>query len=140
MSDTNIKNVNEEVVSAEELMKKFDKDSKNRHLTGAFKWIYDGILIAFAVFVLFVALISRGMTEFTKLPLFLGLIMVMGFLKFPACEKDALKENYIPWYDIVLAVLSLACCLYYVINQNTIIYMGGEIETAQIIVGIIFIL
>ena len=28
MTDTNIKNVNEEVISAEELMKKFDKDSK----------------------------------------------------------------------------------------------------------------
>ena len=76
MTDTNIKNVNEEAISAEELMKKFDKDSKNRHLTGAFKWVYDGLLIAFAVYILFVALLSRGMTEFTKLPLFLGFIMV----------------------------------------------------------------
>lgn len=140
MENNKIENVNEEVLSADELMKKFDKDSKNRHLTGAFKWIYDGILIAFAVYVLFVALISRGMTEFSKLPLFLGFIMVMGYLKFPACEKDASKVNYIPWYDILLAVLSLGCCLYYVINQNNIIYMGGEIKTAEIIVGIIFIL
>ena len=50
MTDTKIKNVNEEAISAEELMKKFDKDSKNRHLTGAFKWVYDGLLIAFAVY------------------------------------------------------------------------------------------
>ncbi len=132
-------NSTEQQPSAEELLQKFDKDSKNRHFTGAFKWVYDGILIAFAVYILFVALISRGMTEFTKLPLFLGFISVMGFLKFPACEKDAMRENYIPWYDIILAVLSFACCLYYVINQNTIIYMGGEIETMQIVVGIVFI-
>ena len=140
MENKNVINSTEEVISAEELMKKFDKDSKNRHLTGAYKWIYQGILIAFAVYVLYVALISQGMTEFTKLPLFLGFITVMGYLKFPACEKDAERENYIPWYDIVLALLSLACCLYYPIKQNEIIYMGGIIETEQIIVGIIFIL
>lgn len=130
----------ESELSAEELMKKFDRDSKNRYLTGAFKWIYDGLLIAFSVYVLIVALIMRGMTEFTKLPLFLGFIMALGFLKFPACHKDAEKENYIPWYDILLAIISLACCLYYVINQNTIIYMGGEIQTEQIVVGIVFII
>ncbi len=140
MTDTNIKTPGEEVVSAEELMKKFDKDSKNRHYTGAFKWIYDGILIAFAVYILYVALISKGMTEFTKLPLFLGFVMIMGFLKFPASKRDAERVNYLPWYDIILAVLSFACCLYYVIKQNDIIYMGGEIELPQIIVGIIFIL
>ena len=93
MENKNVINSTEEVISAEELMKKFDKDSKNRHLTGAYKWIYQGILIAFAVYVLYVALISQGMTEFTKLPLFLGFITVMGYLKFPACEKDAEREN-----------------------------------------------
>lgn len=139
MTDEKIINSSDNIPSAEELMKKFDKDSKNRHFTGAFKWAYDGILIAFAIYVLFVALIFRGITEFTKLPLFLGLIMVLGFLKYPACQKDAERENYIPWYDIVIALISLGCCLYYVFKQNTIIYMGGEIKTEQIIVGIIFI-
>lgn len=140
MTDEKIINSNENVPSAEELMKKFDKDSKSRYFSGAFKLAYDSILIAFAIFVLFMALIFRGITEFTKLPLFLGFIMVMGFLKYPACKKDAERENYIPWYDILLAVISLGCCLYYVFNQNTIIYLGGEIKTEQIIVGIVFIL
>lgn len=140
MKNINLNNSTEEVISAEELMKKFDKDSKNRHLTGPLKWVYHGILIAFAIYILYVALISQGMTEFTKLPLFLGFITVMGYLKYPACEKDAMKENYIPWYDILLAVISLVCCAYYALNQNEIIYMGGIIETEQIVIGIIFIL
>ena len=140
MTKTKNQNVNEQVLSAEELMKKFDKDSKTRTLTGPLKLVYDGILIAFAIYVLFVALLSEGMTEFTKLPVFLGAIMVLGYLKFPACEKDANKKNRIPWYDILLAIISLACCLYYVLNQNEIIYMGGVIETEQIIVGIVCIL
>lgn len=140
MTNINTKNTNDEVLSAEELMKKFDKDSKSRNLTGVFKIVYNAIFIAFAVYVLFVALLSEGMTEFTKLPLFLGLVMVLGYLKFPACEKDAVRENYIPWYDILLALISLACCLYYVARQNEIIYMGGVIEVEQIVVGILCIL
>ncbi|MBO5713531.1 MAG: TRAP transporter large permease subunit, partial [Clostridia bacterium] len=127
-------------LSAEELMKKFDKDSKNRNLTGVYKTVYNAFLIAFAVYILFVALLSEGMTEFTKLPLFLGFIMVLGYFKFPACEKDAEKENYLPWYDILLAIISFGCCLYYVINQNEIIYMGGHIQTEQIIIGILCII
>lgn len=142
MTDEKISNVNSSSseVSAEELMKKFDKDSKSRNLTGVFKTIYNGLLIAFSVFIIALALVIEGITEFTKLPLFLGLIMFLGYLKFPACEKDALKENYFPWYDIIFAILSLFVTLYYVVNQNTIIYLGGVIETEQIIVGIIAIL
>ena len=140
MTNTNTQNTNEEVLSAEELMKKFDKDSKSRNLTGVFKTVYDAILIAFAVYVLFIALLFEGLTEFTRLPLFLGLIMTLGFLKFPACEKDAERENYIPWYDILLAVVSLGCCLYYVIKQTDIIFMGGVIEMPEIIVGILCII
>ena len=58
MTDTNIKEVNTEV-SAEELMKKFDKDSKSRNLTGAFKIAYNALLMAFAVYVLIVSLLSE---------------------------------------------------------------------------------
>ena len=126
-------------LSAEELMKKFDKDSKSRNFTGWYKLAYTVIFALFSVYVITVALLSEGMTEFTKLPLFLGLVMFLGFIKFPACEKDGERENYLPWYDILFALLSLGCCLYYVFNQNVIIYMGGVIETAQIIVGIVAI-
>ncbi len=131
--------VEENTVSAEELMKKFDKDSKSRNFTGIYKIIYSALMISFSVFILALALIVEGVTEFTKLPLFLGLVMFLGYLKFPACEKDAERENYMPWYDIILAIISLLTCLYYVVNQNKIIYMGGIIETEQIVVGIIAI-
>ncbi len=127
-------------MNADELMKKFDKDSKSRNLTGGYKLVYTALLILFSVYVITSALLSEGMTEFTKLPLFLGLIMFLGYLKFPACEKDGERENYLPWYDIILALLSLGTCLYYVFNQNIIIYMGGVIETEQIVIGILAIL
>ena len=53
MTKTKTQNANEEILSAEELMKKFDKDSKSRNLTGPLKYIYGALLIAFAVYILF---------------------------------------------------------------------------------------
>ena len=43
--------VEEQGVSAEELMKKFDKDSKSRNFTGIYKIIYSALMIAFSVFI-----------------------------------------------------------------------------------------
>ena len=127
-------------LNAEELMKKFDKDSKSRNLTGVFKIAYSVLFILFAVYVLSAALIFKRMTTYTKLPLFLGLALFIGYIKFPACSKDAERENYMPWYDIILALLSLGSCLYYVFTQNAIIYSGGVINTLDIVVGVIGIL
>ena len=66
-------------LSAEELMKKFDKDSKSRNLTGWYKLGYTMLFALFSVYVITVALLSDGMTPFTKLPLFLGFIMFLSF-------------------------------------------------------------
>lgn len=122
------------------ILKELDADSKERELRGWRKNIYQILLVAFAVYALVSALLLKSQTEYTKLPLFVGLALFIGFLKFPACKKHALRENYIPWYDVVLAFLSLAVYLYYPMMQSKIIYMGGMIGTEQVIVGIIGIL
>ncbi len=122
------------------ILKELDADSKERELRGWRKNIYQILLVAFAVYALASALLLKSQTEYTKLPLFVGLALFIGFLKFPACKKHALRENYIPWYDVVLAFLSLAVYLYYPMMQGKIIYMGGMIGTEQVIVGIIGIL
>lgn len=129
-----------ETVNAEELLKKFDKDSKSRNFKGIYKLVANALFLGFAVYVIVAALLLKRVTTFTKLPVFLGLTMFLGFIKYPACNKDSERENYMPWYDVILAILSLASCLYYTINQDVIVYMGGEINTAQIIVGIVAIL
>lgn len=132
--------VTTETVNAEELLKKFDKDSKSRNFTGKFKFAANLLYLSFAVYVIVAALLLKRVTTFTKLPVFLGLTMFLGFIKYPACHKDSERENYMPWYDAVLAILSLASCLYYTINQDVIVYMGGEINGFQIAVGIVAIL
>ena len=136
--DKEMKNQAEQDAAA--ILKELDADSKERELRGWRKNVYQILLVAFAVYALASALLLKSQTEYTKLPLFVGLALFIGFLKFPACKKHALRENYIPWYDVVLAFLSLAVYLYYPMMQSKIIYMGGMIGTEQVIVGIIGIL
>ena len=126
--------------TAEELLQELDRDSQNRVLTGTKKKIVDLVFIAFAVIMMVMTLVVSGATPYTRQPLFLGLVLFVGFLKYPVSKKAQKKDNYLPWYDILLAVLSLATYCYYVIRQNDIIMQSKRIGTVEVIVGIIGIL
>ena len=136
--DTQMKTQAEQ--DAQKILKELDADSKSRELTGWRLYVYRVLLVAFAVYVIVSALLMNGQTLHTKLPLFVGLTLFIGYLKFPACKKHALRVNYIPWYDLVLAILSLAVYLYYPIMQGKVISTGGIIGWDLIVIGIIGIL
>ena len=125
---------------AQKILKELDADSKSRELTGWRLTVYRSLLVAFAVYVVFSALLMNGQTLHTKLPLFVGLTLFIGYLKFPACKKHAARENYIPWYDLVLAFLSLAVYLYYPMFQGKVISTGGIIGLDLVIIGVVGIL
>ena len=54
------------------------------------------------------------------------------------CIRD--RDNYFPWYDVLLAFASLIVFFYYAVMQKKIIQMANRIGTTQIIIGIIGIL
>ena len=125
---------------AQKILKELDADSKSRELNGWRLYVYRSLLVAFAVYVIVSALLLNGQTLHTKLPLFVGLALFIGFLKFPACKRHALRVNYIPWYDLALAFLSLAVYLYYPIFQGKVISTGGLIGWDLIVIGVVGIL
>ena len=95
--------------NASDLLQEYDRDSRSRHLNGPLGRIYSLLFAAFSLYILTTSLLWGSQTEYTKLPVFLGLILFLGYLKFPACKKDAARDNFIPWYDLAFAFLSLAC-------------------------------
>ncbi len=125
---------------AQRVLKELDADSKSRELTGWRLYTYRAVLLAFAVYTIVSALLMNGQTLHTKLPLFVGLVLFIGYLKFPACKKHAVRVNYIPWYDVVLAFLSLGVYLYYVVMQSHVIATGGLIGWDMIVIGLVGIL
>ncbi len=126
--------------TAEQLMQELDRDSTNRILTGKKKLIVDIIYVAFAAAMLIMTLVISGATPQTRQPLFLGLVLAVGFLKYPISKKDQARDNYLPWYDLALSLLSVAVYCYYVINQTKIIMMAQIIGPVEIAVGIVGIL
>jgi len=126
--------------SAEELIRELDRDNASRLLTGWRKNTIEFIYFAFAAIMMIMTLVVSGATPYTQLPLFLGLVLFVGYLKYPISKKLESKENHLPVYDVILAFLSLAVFCYYAINQKNIIMMSNRIGTFEIIVGILGIL
>lgn len=129
-----------EAKTSEELLKELDRDSKSRNLSGGYKTAMTALFVLYSAVMIIMALVVSGATQYTRLPIFVGMTLFVGYLKFPACQKDSLRENYIPWYDVLLAFASLAVYCYYAINQKAIIMMANRIGTVQIVIGIIGIL
>ena len=122
------------------LLQELDRDSKSRSLTGGYKTAMTVLFVLYSLTMIVMALVVSGATQYTRLPVFVGMTLFVGYLKYPASKRDALRDNYFPWYDIVLAFASLGVFFYYAIEQKRIIQMANRIGTTQIIIGIIGIL
>ncbi|MBE6598531.1 MAG: TRAP transporter fused permease subunit [Ruminococcaceae bacterium] len=117
------------------VMKKFDRESNTRVWEGIPKIIVSCILAAFSLFCIYVTLFTTWLEEI-RLTSFVALIILMGFIVFPV-KKGKQRVNYMPWYDIVLAIVGPAAFFYFTANALTIIQQGSKFETYQIIIGII---
>ncbi len=145
-----IKMAADENIDADALMAEFDRESNTRHFTGKKKYFINGLMIFFAIFALCVALLGRFLNKISFLAtvmvwpgncaVFLALILVIAYLIYPAYKKQVQKINYIPWYDYILAALSLVCFLYIAINAIEIAGRAININTTDKIVGILCIL
>ena len=77
--------------------------------------------------------------EEIRLTAFMGLIVLLGFLTYPA-KKEQNKVNYIPWYDVVGMILGAGAFLYYTFNANEIIQQGTRFQMYQIVIALIGII
>ena len=122
------------------LLQELDRDSKSRSLTGGYKTAMTVLFVLYSITMIVMALVVSGATQYTRLPVFVGMTLFVGYLKYPASKRDALRDNYFPWYDVILAFTSLGVFFYYAIEQKRIIQMANRIGTTQIVLGIIGIL
>ena len=124
----------------EAVMKKYDRESNTRIWEGAPKHVVRWIMVAFSLWSIYVTLFSNALPE-VRLSLFLGLVLVMGFLNFPA-RKDHVKVNTMPWYDIIIMVLGAGAFFYYAANAERIIKLSlrATKEPLLLVLGVLGIL
>ena len=128
----------QEPMDLDAVMKKYDQESNVRVWEGKPKLAVDIILALFSLFCIYVTLWGTFLEE-KRLTSFVGLIIVMGFLVFPA-KKGQQRVNYIPWYDWVMMILGAGAFFYFTFNAMTIIQQGSKFATYQIIIGVVGIL
>lgn len=138
-------NVNEEgqdiAANVDEIMRKYDRESNTRVWEGWPKLVVGIILALFSLFCIYVTLFANFLEQ-VRLSSFLGLVIVMGYLTYPA-RKGRMQANYMPWYDILLMVLGAASFFYYTFNASTLLNTGLKMklqDPVYIIAGIIGII
>ncbi len=140
MSDEKQVIVDEDITSvktAEELMAEFDRESNTRKFTGKRKNVVTILFLVFAAFLF----VTRFYSFPETMPAFLGMVMLLGFIIYPAYKKQSKKINFVPWYDIVFAVVAAAPFFYRVINADYILRNPIKIrnDTLAIVLGIVAI-
>ena len=122
----------------DEVMRKYDRESNTRIWTGWRKTVIKVFMALFAVYCIVMTLFSTAMPE-VRLPLFLGFIVIAGFLSFPA-RKGHVHPDHMPWYDLALMAVGAACFLYFALNALPIIQSAGRIAPYQVVIGIVGLL
>lgn len=117
------------------VMRKYDRESNTRIWVGKPKAVITVILVAFSLWCIYVTLFATFLEEI-RLTSFMGLIILMGFLIYPA-RKGEQKVNFMPITDVIFMIAGTASFLYFTFNANAIINQGTRFQWFQIVIGII---
>ena len=124
----------------EAVMKKYDRESNTRVWEGVPKWIIRALMALFSIYCIVDTVFLTTLTEI-RLPIFMGCILFLGFLTFPA-RKGEVRVNHMPWYDIILLIAGPGAYFFYAINAREVIKLSARImqEPMYMIIGLIGIL
>ena len=121
------------------VLEKYDREANVRVYKGISRRIVRLLFVLFSLYAVFL-LFYPGEIRMERAS-FVGLIVLLVFVNFPATRNAKLKKvNFIPWYDIILMALGLVSYLYFVINYRTIINRGIMLTPLEVWLGVIGIL
>ncbi|HHY71883.1 MAG TPA: TRAP transporter permease [Bacillus bacterium] len=121
----------------QEILSKYDKESSFRTYSGFLKWIVTIGAISFSLFQLYTAIFGNLASQLQRsvhLTFALGLI----FLLYPISKKA--KKNRLPFYDAILAIVSIYVGLYWTIEYEDLINRAGMYIGRDFLVGALAIL
>ena len=121
-------------------MKKYDRESNTRVWEGLPKLVIRWLMVAFSVYCIIDTVFLSTRQE-VRLPVFVGLILLFGFLTFPARKGDE-RVNHMPWYDIVLLIAGPGAYFFYAVNAQNVVQMSARVmqNDLYMIIGLIGIL
>ena len=101
------------------VMRKYDRESATRIWEGWSKRIVQAISVLFSLYCVWSTLWSTAELPI-RLTAFLGMIIVMGYLNYPA-RKGHVVHNSMPWYDLIIMTLGAGSFFYYCLNYKNLV-------------------
>lgn len=130
-----VKDIDEEVSQEEvnQILRKYDKGSDFRILSGNVNKIISIILLGFSLFQLYTA-IFLGMEPMILRSIHLAFGLSLIFLLYPASKKWP-KDKLHP-LDVITAVIAVIVCFYVVVFYKDLVYRAGMITDTDMIIGL----
>ena len=124
----------------EAVMKKYDRESNVRVWEGVPKQILRWVTALFSIYCIVDTVFLKTLPE-RRLAIFVGVIVLLGFLNYPAKKGDP-RPNHIPWYDVILMVMGSGAFFFYAVNAQTVINLSARImkNSLYMVIGLIGIL
>ena len=121
------------------VMEKYDRESNVRKFNGVPRQIIRYLLVLFTLYCMYIVFIATWETRIERAS-FVGGLVFLAYLMYPAGRFKIKRMNYIPWYDLVLAAVAAVSYFYFVFNCDQIINQGIRLTTFEIILGVCGIL
>lgn len=130
-------NYQKAVAENEEILRKFDKESDYRRLTGFSARIVAAIAITFSLFQLYTAAfgVLDAMIQ-RSIHIAFGLSLI--FLLYPA--RSSWSRDKIHPVDVIFAIVGAAAPLYIVVFYKQLVLRAGTVNTVDYIIGLIAVL
>ena len=121
----------------DEILRKYDPESNTRDLGSIFRKIVFIGLLAFSLFQLYTAIFGQY-TAYVQRSIHLGFALSLIFILFPAKKRlKKEKRGKVPFYDLILALLSVGVGLYWPLNIEKITMQVGRLTEVDLFVGIV---
>lgn len=116
------------------MMKELDREQSYREHKCWRQYITVFISVIFVLFQLY-ATLSGAITAQVLRATHLAFVQLLAFLLFPPTKNS--PRNTLPWYDIVLGLIGMACWLYIVVNFDSLVRRSGNNTPLDVAVGIV---
>lgn len=129
--------LDEDKALAEEVLKKYDRESDTMNYTGIMAKVVSAIAITFSIFQLYTAIFGV-LDAHLQRAVHLGFALALSYLLYPS-RKSWSRTKLHP-VDLILAILGAAAPAYICIMYNELVMRSGMMTTPDVIMGVIGVL
>jgi len=120
-------------VNTKDLLQKFDRESRFLKLTGIWALVIKIIAVLFCFFQLYTAIFGVYEAQIQR-PTHLMFVLTMVYLLYPF--RINYRKSVHP-IDLFLSILSIAICLYSLLNYEELMYTAGIYSALDLAIGIV---